>query len=675
MTMTKRPYSLTKFAKKESWDPKVSKLDYSDIGYPMDVSPEVNRLIELQGMKMGGSVSPLYHMAGGGPLFINSKTPELLEDDYGRKQAAAEKGSSAAKSSSPKDVATNWVTGDYNETEAKLAQAQKSYADAVIRYGGDTKAAMNDPYVKAAMSSAEPNPYTVDKLNRRREMFDRYKESIFQTGNLKGDNLDIDEIEKYHGKTGQVQPITVGQSFRMYEDTPLTKLNENSVGSTWDKAGKVVYGQKDMQDELDRIFAPAEESFMDVKSDIPKGLEQIVSPLGDKVYEHFKTETTRSRSNEGAIRAAATAITSQLKNTSPGFEKYLKEQYLRTHVNDEGNLQYYYDEKGNETDDFKKFKDLYVEREIRNRISKTREKGVSYSGGRYEDWDAGAGTVKGKIGPWEDVIKDKNIGATNMPMNIGTPNPDGTVTYKGGVTKVYPMTDEHRQDLNPYLGKRVLDFNSTGGVMGAGGALMKLPSDLQLGAITNIDGTLYKMPKIAYDGKGRPIHQDPKNSEMGTYIKAMVAFSADDMNKHPELGDYIPVGGTTKMEFMPYSYDKAQEKFPDVKSTSWIGSDMAANHQMFGAQDVTNREFFDMAIPSGEKGPDGKPLTFGSLYESGAYGVPTGLSKDVYLVPMYIPVSDGWALEEKRKGSEAFPGGPSSATQRTASQYIRTVKQ
>lgn len=613
-----------------------------------DNSDLVNPYAKLPEMKNGGF--PLYNMAGGGPLFMTADLSAQPIDIKVPKQASGG-GDSGDGGDGGGKLTMNWVSGDLMEAEQKLANFQKVYQDAVLKYGGNTRLALQDPYVKQANMSMTPNPVETALKTRRRENFDLARAYINQENNHRGAQLDIDEMEKFYMQKGYMPYLTAGETHRAYENTPMSQLNNSTIGSTWDKQGKIVATETDYNDAFKASYAPAIESMLKSNLPLKEQMIQIVSPLGDKVVEMVKAGMKKSSSNEQALDVVFDQLS---RHTSPVIENGLKQKYLSEHVDENGNMIPYLDKEGKYTEDYKVWKKNELKDEFNKRLRKEVEINPEYVSTRYADWDAALGkVVEDKTNPFRILFDPLDREAQNLPYTT----PSGIAGDKTNVYNVstriptYAVTPTHREVMSGLIGEKYSNIGFKNILRGSNGGLFQLPPDLDLGVVVGFgpvftkfnkadirdDGTLDQTPEAVYDKKEKKWVANTA-AKKTPWIGMTLMVSKDDIKKMGSSGTFAPdPNDKTKMVYIPYDVDKSNGQASD------IFGQLDIRHTGLGSADLTNEELADMKLKTGE--------TLGDKYKLST----AMINKDTYLIKVYSQMPETYLHENIRTESRFMP--------------------
>ncbi len=589
-------------------------------------------------MKKGG-VIPLYKMAGGGPLFVNSQSSNIV-DITTQNTARRQKQAAQPKENEPDQLTgLNWVRGDIVNAQNRVGGANKVLSEAILKYGGDTRAAIQDPYVKQAMAAATPDALEIKLKNRRRDVYDTYRTYIDQADDAKGSQLDIGEIENQYIKTGKIIPMTVSQTFGAYEDTPMDQLNNDGIGSSWHNMGKVVGTAKDMRAEINELLSPGDNQLRTTtKNGIAQGLVAIASSLGDNVLEQFKQVSSSHSSDEENIRWIASNLAAK---SSPALEDSFKQAYLNTHADKDGQPVMYMDKDGMPTDDYKKFKAAFLEREIKGRISNTDSYSEQYSNARNIAWANGHKVDEEGTSPWYKLYDKQDREAVQQAITV--PVQQGSDVVKQQITvPSYPLTDTHYKTLNDKVGKKATD--AFGGIFrSVNGNYFSLPSTLEAGIVVGFGDSFTKLPKPTYNANGaidvdKAVVYNPATktykyndaSDKLPYLTVQVLMTANDIEALDAKGggDYLVDGKhPDKLKKVAYG-DKASG------GESRLFGNTDIRHEQFGTSDIDNATFKEMLKDH--------PELYSRLSN-------LGMAKDLHVVTLMTPLSESYAHEDKSK--------------------------
>lgn len=549
------------------------------------VNPNTSVPQYVDKMKKGGYA--LYHMAGGGPLFLTPDTSLPRGTAAGTTRKSSGDSDSDGSTKAPK-LELDWVSGDLMQGERKLAQFNQELNNAIIRYGGDISLAQQDPNVKALNASLTPNPYDVALKKRRKDNFDLQRSYINQENNHRGNQLDIAEIENKYLQTGEIIPITAGMSHKYYENTPIENLVDkdgNSViGSTWDRQGKIVTTKSDYEAAFKEIYAPAVESLRKSQKPIGEAIIDVIAPDGSEAYRQLKTGYHQYESNQEGL----SYVMNQLAEyAGPVIDDQLKQKYLQTHIDEDGKPIMYMSKDGKYTDDYRKFKAKELTDEFAKRLKLTDNDIWNIHSGEFRGYGAGGvETEKDKTDPWRILFDPTNKEAIGADITLPIPSAEGN---KAGVVKVpaYAMTDTHREDLDKQDGLRFTEsmFNFNNVVKSMNGKAFSLPSDLELGVIVGF-GTGFVKTNKAYVDKGKVIAppemyvdkngktQITKGTEKTVWAPIKMIVTKSDVEKISSNGGgdyYKDEKNPDKLIFAPYQdpsgiFNKANPKLEAIGS-------------------------------------------------------------------------------------------------------------
>lgn len=634
--------------------------------------PMIDNYDRYPEMKKGGVV-PLYKMAGGGPLFINSDVVKL--DTSGLK-AKEEKGSQSS-SGAEKMPSFNWRLGDDRKAEEKMNAYYSILADKAQNvYGGNIKAAMNDPYVKELERAATPNAAEIATKDRLRVIKDKQDAYINDTNDKKGSSLHLAAMRQNAAETGVFKPMLVQDTFNEFEMTPMEDLG-NSVGKSWVNSNQVIgtgtYLDKRLRDR-----------FNEAKGKI----EQTRGLYGDDQLPEFKIDALGSLFTDEAVQGV---VKTQLKTSSnakalntviqnmvldPTEEDEIEQRWIRNKANENAAAgkdviwEDIYDDKGQVKQDYKEFRGNQITNKFDEYLETNFDPSVDWSATNWYETDGSGGTKpKPRLyGPYENIVFNRGESAKTINVNLTVPhvdptkakgNPERIVNEKKAFsTIVYPITNEIKTGMvDPAIGKRVSDFNVTGQALTNGGKPITFGSDLDLGVINSISGFV-RLPSMDVAGDNVPyIHIDGSqknladgNHKMKTYMIATVAVTEDDIEKNQySWKEYLQSGvdanGNSKVDEVPI-YKPLAKKYFGNKYTSDSAWDSYWNDAIrtAGIKDLDNGVF-------GSTKPSGLDKSYADTYDGMNVPFTYGVRKGVVQMQVYIEVPSSWALEEMKKGS------------------------
>lgn len=639
----------------------------SDADFDNDQYSMIDNYDRYPEMKNGGSI-PLYHMAGGGPLFLTAGVAKM-DTSALKKPDGEATGESSSGTSTEKFGPMNWRLGDRMEAEKRISDYYKTLEEKTqMVYGGNRKAAMKDPYVLEKLYASTPNPAESAVKERLREIKDKQEAYINDKDDKKGPALHLAEMRAMKDKTGTFAPMTVQQTFQNFEMTPYEKL-EDSVGSTWlnnpnQVIGTTKYLEKKMRERFAAVKDNLDETTSGWKEQTPEiYIDAMASMFTDKAAQGIVKQTLTKAGNERALSTMFSNMTLDESEEDALQQAYVEYKASENRKNNKPVIwEDIYDDKGEVKAEYTQFRNDHLAKYYNQYLKTKFDPDRSFTNIDWYDTE-GDGSTKRKedIGPIENIVYNVGRGAQDYPIDIGiTKNPENPLKKKT-VKKTFntiaysPSAEVQEKLINPVVGKRVSDFNMNGFALTGGGQPIRFDRNLELGVITEVTGFV-RLPKMLISRNGAPsiyindADQDmaQSNPKMQTYMIAKVAVTHDDVIKHPEWkenvnADIDPNTGEEIMDEVPISEAKAKERY-HTKYKNDKGWDSYWNEvsKKVNVSDISNTSFGNIA-PSGLGGK-----TYDQQYDIKVdiTGMLTDDIKQFELV--YIPIPENVALEETK---------------------------